>query len=123
MPKNERSAALINLNDIFPTLCELTGVATPATVESKSLVPLLRHQTERIHDYVYGTFTDTQRMICDDRWKYVVYPKVGREQLFDLQSDPDERHDLSADAAHQAKRDDLKALLEKWRRENGDPNL
>lgn len=123
LPKNERSAALINLSDIFPTLCELTGTPIPATVQAKSLVPLLRHQTDRIHDHAYGTFTDTQRMICDERWKYILYPKVGREQLFDLQNDPNEMHDLSTESAHAAKRDDLKARLHAWRQENGDPNL
>lgn len=123
LPKNERSAALINLSDIFPTLCDLAGVAIPPSVESKSLVPLLRHQTNRIHDHAYGTFTDTQRMICDERWKFVLYPKAGREQLFDLHNDPHELHDLSADSAHAAKRDELKAHLQAWRQANGDPNL
>ena len=123
LPKNERSTALINLNDIFPTLCDLASVAIPPTVQSKSLVPLLRHQTDRLHEYVYGTFTDTQRMICDERWKYVLYPKAGREQLFDLQNDPNEMRDLSADAEHTSKRDDLKARLNAWREQNGDPNL
>lgn len=123
LPKNERSAALINLSDIFPTLCDLAGIATPHTVQSKSLVPLLRHQTNRIHDHAYGTFTDTQRMICDERWKFVLYPKAGREQLFDLHNDPHEIHDLSADSAHAAKRDELKARLQAWRQANSDPNL
>lgn len=123
LPKNERSAALINLNDIFPTLCDLTGIPIPPTVQSKSIAALLRHQIDRVHDYVFGTFTDTQRMICDDRWKYVLYPKAGREQLFDLQNDPHELHDLSTESAHQAKRDDLQKRLQAWRRGNGDPNL
>ena len=123
LPKNERSAALINLSDIFPTLCDLAGIPIPHTVESKSLVPLLRHQTDHIHDHAYGTFTDTQRMICDERWKFVLYPKAGREQLFDLHNDPHELHDLSADSAHAAKRDELKAHLQAWRQANSDPNL
>lgn len=123
LPINERSAALINLSDIFPTLCDLAGIPIPHTVQSKSLVPLLRHQADRIHDHAYGTFTDTQRMICDERWKFVLYPKADREQLFDLQNDPHELHDLSADSAHAAKRDELKAHLQAWRQANGDPNL
>lgn len=123
LPKNECCAALVNLSDLFPTLCDLAGTAVPATVQSKSLAPLLRHQTGRVHDFVTGAFTDTQRMICDERWKFVLYPKVGREQLFDLQSDPDEMHDLSGDPAHKTTKNDLKARLETWRREQGDPNL
>jgi arylsulfatase A-like enzyme len=123
LPKNERSTALIELRDIFPTLCDLAGVPIPGTVQSKSIVPLLRHQTDRIHDHVFGTFTDTQRMICDERWKYVMYPKVGRAQLFDLQNDPHELHDLSADPAQRTQLEELKAALHAFRRTNGDPDL
>jgi arylsulfatase A-like enzyme len=35
-----------------------------------------------------------QHAIRDDRWKLIRYPQVNRTQLFDLQSDPQERNDL-----------------------------
>ena len=111
LPKNERSSALVTLHDLFPTLCDLSDIAIPSTVTGKSLAPLLRHQSDRVHDFVTGMFTDTQRMICDVRWKFVLYPQVGREQLFDLQNDPHELHDLSADAALAPRRDGLKRKL------------
>lgn len=123
LPKNERCAALVNLNDLFPTLCDLCGTAIPTSVRSKSLAPLLRHEAERVHEFVTGAFTDTQRMICDERWKLVLYPKAGREQLFDLQGDPDELHDLSGDPGLRAKKGELAEKLENWRRQNGDPDL
>lgn len=122
LPKHERSAALVTLHDLFPTLCDLSGTAIPASVTGKSLAPLLWHQTDRVHDHVFGAFTDAQRMICDERWKLIIYPKANREQLFDLQNDPHELHDLSASPAHQSKRDELKSKLLVWRRERGDPN-
>lgn len=118
LPKNERSTALVTLHDLFPTLCELSDTKIPPTVTGKSLAPLLRHQTDRVHDFVTGMFTDTQRMICDDRWKFILYPKANREQLFDLQNDPHELRDLSADPAQQAKREELRAKLDSWRQAN-----
>jgi arylsulfatase A-like enzyme len=121
LPKNRRSAALVNLNDIFPTLCELAGIAIPPTVEARSLVPLLRGQTDRIHDFVAGCFTDTQRMIRDTRWKLICYPQIQREQLFDLDSDPHEQIDLSTSAAQRSIRDDLKHRLNEWCRQHQDP--
>lgn len=123
LPRGEHSAALACLSDLFPTLCDLAGIAIPATVQSKSLAPLLRHQSERIHAFITGAFTDTQRMICDDRWKLITYLKAQRLQLFDLQQDPDELHDLSADPAHHMKRDELATKLKAWQQEQGDPNL
>ena len=118
LPKNERSTALVTLHDLFPTLCELSGTTIPPTVTGKSLAPLLRHQTDSVHDFVTGMFTDTQRMICDERWKFVLYPKANREQLFDLQNDPHEMRDLSELPAHQAKRQDMRAKLDSWRQAN-----
>ncbi|HYF35281.1 MAG TPA: sulfatase-like hydrolase/transferase [Prosthecobacter sp.] len=115
-----RSEALVMLRDLFPTCCEFAGVAIPATVQGRSLWPLLEGKTTAIHDYVTGTFTDTQRMICDQRWKYVWYPKAGREQFFDLQSDPEEMRDLSGDEKFRQRRDVMRRELEEWCRENGD---
>ena len=123
LPRGERTVALANLNDLFPTLCDLVGIPVPDSVQSKSLAPLLRHQAKHIHDFVTGMYTDTQRMICDERWKFIVYPKVNRMQLFDLANDPYELRDRSADPAHQTKRDELQAKLQAWRQANGDPNL
>lgn len=123
LPERKRSDALICLSDIFPTLCDLTNTPVPPTVMSKSIAPLLRAQTDKIHDHIFGTFTDTQRMVCDDRWKLITYPKAARTQLFDLQTDPHELHDLSADSAHQSKREELAEKLKTWRQENADPDL
>jgi arylsulfatase A-like enzyme len=122
LPKNEHSVALVTLHDLFPTLCDLSGVTIPPTVTGKSLAPMLRHQNDRVHDFVTGMFTDTQRMICDDRWKLIAYAKVGRSQLFDLKNDPHEQTDLIADPKHEVRRDALKARLEEWCGANGDPN-
>lgn len=121
LPKNWRCTALVTLHDLFPTLCELSGLSIPATVTGKSLAPLLRHEKEQMHEFVTGMFTDTQRMICDGRWKLIVYPRAGREQLFDLESDPLELHDLSGDASHGSICDALRFKLVAWRRNNADP--
>ncbi|MDZ4287144.1 MAG: sulfatase-like hydrolase/transferase [Prosthecobacter sp.] len=120
VPAGQRSSALVQLRDIFPTCCDLAGLTIPATVQASSIAPLLRGKVATIHDFVVGTFTDTQRMICDPRWKFIAYPQANREQLFDLQTDPDELHDLSADPAQRERRDELRARLSTWCRENGD---
>ena len=45
-------------------------------------------------------YRNVQRAVRDDRWKLIRYPQVDKTQLFDLQNDPDELKDLSADPAH-----------------------
>lgn len=42
--------ALTELLDIFPTLCELTGIETPDFTEGKSLVPVLEDVDEQVRD-------------------------------------------------------------------------
>lgn len=121
LPNDERSTALVMLNDLFPTLCDLLGIPIPSSVTGKSLTPLLRHETTRVHEFVTGMFTNTQRMICDERWKLVLYPQIGREQLFDLQNDPLELHDMSHEASTDKLRQTLRTKLNAWRTEQGDP--
>lgn len=82
------------LRDLFPTLCELAGLEIP-DIDGESQVPVLRGKVDTIYPYVIGYFRDSQRMIRTDRWKFIDYPKASRQQLFDLQADPDELKDLS----------------------------
>lgn len=119
IPRDRRCEAQCYLRDLFPTACELAGIAIPSTVQSRSLLPALRGET--IHSEVFACFTDTQRMIRGDRWKLIWYPKLPRCQLFDLASDPDELHDLAGEAAHARRLAAMKAKLEAWSKANGDP--
>jgi len=123
LPEGQRSEALVALRDLFPTLCELTSIPIPATVQGLSLVPLLKKEVSQVHDFVTGAFTDTQRMICDGRWKFIGYPQAKRKQLFDLDADPDEMHDLSEQSEHLERITSLEKTLQNWLREQGDPLL
>ena len=121
LPKGRHSSALVMLRDLHPTLCELAGVPVPASVQARSLLPLLQGRSERMHDHVFAAFTDTQRMVCETRYKLILYPQINRRQLFDLATDPDELRDLAKDPAHAAERRRLEDLLTDWRRAQGDP--
>lgn len=99
VPRGVETAGLCHLRDLFPTLCELCGVPVPDTVTARSLMPLARGEVKAAREVVTGAFTDTQRMLCDGRWKWIEYPQAGRAQLFDLEADPEELGDLSGDPA------------------------
>jgi arylsulfatase A-like enzyme len=123
IPAGKRLAAPIYLRDLYPTVCELAGVPIPKSVEAQSQAAVIRGTASRVHDEVYTYFMNFQRAIRTDRWKLIHYPHLTRDQLFDLESDPDELHDLSADSQHAATLAELRRKLDAWRRSVSDPTL
>lgn len=89
------SAALCHLFDIYPTLVDLAGSDVPASIDGRSLKPLL-DGTKSIHrEAIMLAYMDKQRAIRDERWKMIRYPQVNITQLFDLQNDPGEETNLA----------------------------
>lgn len=83
------------LLDLYPTLCELAGIAIPASVEGVSLRPLLEQPDLRLRETLYFAYNDLIRSVKDERFKLIEYAGVCNEtQLFDLAQDPLERNDL-----------------------------
>ncbi len=115
------SGALVYLLDIFPTVCDLAGAKAPDGLDGKSLAPVIRGRAAKVRDSLFTAYRDVQRAARDDRWKLIRYPHINRTQLFDLQSDPDERKDLSAAAAQAGQVERLMKLLADWQKELGDP--
>jgi len=105
-----KSDALVYLLDLFPTFCDLVGAQTPATVEGKSLLPVIKNPHAKVRDVLYTGYRDVQRAIRDDRWKLIRYPLVNKTQLFDLQTDPRELTNLAEQPEHAAK------VTELWQR-------
>lgn len=123
VPAGETHAAQCYLRDLFPTICDLAGVPTPAGLDGRSLAPLLASHQDEVHPFAVGYFADSQRMIRTDRWKYVWYPQAGREQLFDLVADPWEQADRSSDPDRIATKSDLRTRLLEWLAGHGDTVL
>lgn len=94
--------------DIFPTLAEICGIPIPDSVEGLSMVG------ERKRDYIYGEHWEHEtasRMIRDRRYKLVYYPLGNCLQLFDLEDDPNELHDLANNDSMVQVRERLTNLL------------
>ena len=94
--------------DLLPTLTELCGLGSPAGIDGRSFAPLVQGgaYTPREHAYseyyfCHGSFTRDNRyvgeppilMVRTDKWK-LNYLSWERSELFDLEADPGEHHNV-----------------------------
>jgi len=101
----------VELLDIFPTLCDLTGIPTPDFAQGKSLLPLLKNPTAKIdrvahsqyyrrHDgaeYMgYAMRTATHRFV---EWRDFGTGKVTASELYDHREDHSETVNLIDNAS------------------------
>ena len=117
---------LIQLMDLAPTILDLAGVPVPSHWQSVSLcerlvedhwakgppreavyAELARDHLQRAAEYAL--------MRRDRRWKSVCYPGTEDGELYDLDTDPAERHNLWHDPAHADTRGRLVAETLTWR--------
>lgn len=114
----QRSAGLVELIDLFPTLCDLAGVAAPRGLPGASLRPLLENPQGKVHD---AAFTQARRganaehwgrSVRTTRWRCTEWDE-GRSglELYDHANDPHEYRNLAQDPAHAATLAELRGLL------------
>ena len=120
IPRGVVSAALCYQHDLHPTLTELAGIGAPSA-PFQSLTPLLENKSAG-RSHIASAFENTQRAIRDSRYKLIEYTLGGEKcfQLFDLQNDPWEMHDLSRDAERRGVIGTLRGELVRWQAEVGD---
>ena len=54
--KGSKSNAVVELVDIYPTLCELAGLKKPNTLEGNSIVPILKKPNKKVQDAAFSVF-------------------------------------------------------------------
>jgi len=115
------SDALVELTDLVPTLNDAVGLPTEPDVQGRSLLPILTGRSDpgyhrafvrsEYHDALAQPEPSHANMIRDDRFKLVVYHGHEIGELYDLQNDPDEFHNLWVDPAYRDVRYDLMKSL------------
>lgn len=99
--------SLVELVDLYPTLCELAAVPIPSTLEGRSLAPLLVDPTRAFKDAAFSQFPRRHQgkdfmgyAVRTERHRYVEWidrstaETVARE-LYDLGRDPDENANIA----------------------------
>ena len=89
-----RSKSIVELMDLYPTLCELAGLQIPQRVQGKSLLPVLQDPKKSIRDAALSL--DAGFGLRGERWAYMQY-RDGSEELYDMKEDPTQFHNLAID--------------------------
>ncbi|WP_300013763.1 alkaline phosphatase family protein [uncultured Roseobacter sp.] len=123
---------MIEAIDLAPSFVDWAGgAARPQILEGRSLLPLLRGQDVPWRGAVISEYDYSGRMaqkalnqpiadcrlvmVFDGRWKYI-HCEGFRPMLYDLQTDPQEFHDLGADPAYEAEQARLAEIMNRWAR-------
>lgn len=142
------SDALVSQIDLFPTICDVIGIERPAWLQGRSLREGSRDAV--FAEITFHAAYEPQRAVRTRRYKYIRRFENGHdgpvlaniddspskdlllrhgyaaralpgEELYDLVFDPNEANDIAA--AEPEVTATLRARLERWMRETGDPLL
>jgi len=114
---------LVSGLDVMPTLLDYANIAVPASLEGRSLRPLVEGKDVPWREFVVSEVNGfgEARMVRTARYKYIVLAKgEDREQFFDMEKDPGELTNLIADPALSNEVERHRRLLKQWRRETQD---
>ncbi|MEH6307815.1 sulfatase [Olivibacter sp. CPCC 100613] len=110
--------------DWAPTLLEIAGVAVPKDIQGQSFLPVLQAngknvKTREASYYHYYEFPQPHHVsphfgLTTERYKLVrFYKGQNAWELYDLEKDPQELHNIYEDKAYRATVDELKGKLKK----------
>lgn len=99
--------------DVFPTLCDMSGVKAPANLDGKSLVPVMAGKQTKIKDVTVSQFHRNGNLMGyafrNERYRYIVWMKskfktsdtlalhdslIVAKELYDYQTDPMETRNV-----------------------------
>ena len=110
--------------DIAPTLLDIAGVPIPASMQGRSIAPLIKGEAVEWRDDVfYEYFADfpyqvpPSQAVRTDRWLYVEYDRGLPPELYDTVTDPEQRVNLAEEPAYSVTRQGLSQRLADLRRE------
>jgi arylsulfatase A-like enzyme len=102
----------VSLLDLYPTLAEVAGFEIPSHVDGTSLVPQLKgeelQRSPVVTSYNFGDEIGVGHAVRSENYRYIYYPDVGLEELYDHRSDPNEWDNV-------AYKDENKEVVERHR--------
>jgi len=119
LPAGQRLPQVVSLVDVVATMLELAGVEAPVSLDGDSLVGLLKDQNADWKDEAFAEYcghgvTGPMAMLRRGRYKFN-YSLGDAPELYDLQDDPGEFHNLAGRTEYAEAEADLQSdLLSHW---------
>lgn len=112
--------------DYAPTIMDLAGLEIPSEMQGKSLLPLVKKTDTTWRDAIYYHYYEYPGAhsvkrhygVRTDRYKLIhFYRDIDTWEFFDLQTDPEEMHNLYGQAEYADLIEEMKIRLEELRAE------
>lgn len=118
LPKGQTNPDFAYLFDIFPTICDLTEISIPTTVQGQSLFG----KNVKPRNIMFYGYRDFQRAVRKGDWKLIEYKVDGKRttQLFNLKDDPYELKNLAGKVSSIKELEMLQKELAKQQTMHGD---
>lgn len=127
LPQGKVIEQAVSFVDLAPTLCEYLRIERHQDFQGKSLKSLIEGNESISNDYIFSEFLqDNKAMVASKRWKYIFTsgsrdltlsyatgygPSGIYHRLYDLEADPEERHNLAYESEMQDRVLDLQGLM------------
>lgn len=111
-----RCSHLVQTHDLAHTYVQAAGAQKMPYADGRALQPLFEDpgrsgwSDEILCAFYGGEFLYTQRIAITDRFKYV-FNGFDYDELYDLENDPEEMHNVAYDPRYQVQADDMRARL------------
>lgn len=124
--RNKVSTMPVELTDLFPTLCELTGLEVPNNLDGVSLAPVVKKGKDDLREFAISQYPRPGHMgytLRTERFRFVAWYKTNKDtpanghtpptqtELYDYKHDPLETRNLANEKAYAEISSDLSGKL------------
>ncbi len=118
--------------DLAPTIMDYAGMAPAQAVEGVSMRQMIENPNFKLHDYIFTEFNryevdhdgfggfQPMRSAFDGRYKLSIH-LLSQDELYDIEEDPAEMHNLIESAEHSEIRDRMHDAILDWMNDTRDP--
>ena len=112
MTKNEKTDALVEYVDIYPTLSELAGIEAPDYIHGESLVPILKDPSQKFKSEIYSRY-QMREVVQDLDYSYheiIAYDKYFKDRNGNNTPSPDSNERVVAKMLFDMRTDKLQSI-------------